>query len=206
MGFLSLLRGKHDVNVITFSKQSAGHWLHSMPQGYIAMCPQSSSQPPKRAAWEERGDYHIRKAALPNEMEMWFTEILTTVWRSPRRNSTPQHKFDAFLAKMGKWPIKKRTFPDKWDRWSTELAPVPTKFKISPAESDLPCTKSQMLWPYSIRSSVFPHTHAQPAQTAAVFHARIIVLELHLNKKSNTKEHKGCFNVRCQEAGTWMAA
>lgn len=32
--------------------------------------PQSSSEPSKHAAWEEQGDYHTRKAALPNEMEM----------------------------------------------------------------------------------------------------------------------------------------
>lgn len=85
-----------------------------MPQGYTVVSAQSPLYPSEHFVWEEQGDYHIQKVALPNEMEMWFTDTLTTVWRSSRRTNTPQHKFDTFLAKMGKCPIKKkRAFPDK---------------------------------------------------------------------------------------------
>lgn len=42
---------------------------------------------------------------------------------------------------------------------------------------------------------LFFHTHAQSAQTAAVFHARIVVLELHLNKKQHQGE-QGMFQLQ----------
>lgn len=105
---------------------------------------QSASYRSEHAVCEEQGDYCIQKPALPNKMEMWFTDIVTKVWQSSRRMNTPQHKFDTFLAKMGKCPVrKKRAFPDKWDRWIIELVPMPANLRVSLLNQILPALRQR---------------------------------------------------------------
>lgn len=109
--------------------------------------------------WEAQGDYHMRKAALPNKMEMGFTDTLTEVWRSSRRTNTPQHKFDTFLAKMGKRPIKKRPFPGKCNRWSIELVPMPANLRVALLNQVFPVLSPLKCCGLFLTDLLFSHIH-----------------------------------------------